>query len=463
MNARKPSSEPVPRPALVAARKHLRMRQEDAAEAIGVSLSTWSRWEQGKQKIRRAHRTRIAALFGVTLAEVDHWADGGDGAPSQGWPAEWTQTSADTVDSVSELWRWDVHPSRRTVLATLPWMPSYLGDWLLSWSLDPAASSRARSGTRRSVGIEDVHRVREASDAFAQMDHQFGGGLVRPAVIDFLHNTVGPMLRGTYTDEVGAALLTAAAVMTGLAGWQAYDLNQQGLAQAHFGKALQLAKAADDPLTSACLLMTMSQQAIDLHEPTWAVRLARAAMLAGEQADAAPRVRAGLLLREARANALAVELADARDTHTTLRVERMLGEAYATFTKARPGDDEPVWIHDLTEPEMAAEAGCVWRMIGRPAKAAQCAELALTGFGSRFPRSIQFNRIHRGQALLSLGELEAAITSAREAIPAANALTSQRCVQMVQTFDQELDAYRRERRVREWRDYLHTALTTSAA
>jgi DNA-binding XRE family transcriptional regulator len=457
------TSPPQSRRALVVARTRLGWRQEDAAEQVSVSVSTWSRWERGDLTPRAPARGRIARAFGVSLDEVDRWLNGADEPSAWPWAGPWVLSTTDTVEVVGELWRWDVHPSRRNVLATLPFLPTVLGDWLLSWSLDPGAESRAHRGAGPSVGMEDVHRVHDAIDAFSQMDHRFGGGLVRPAVVDYLHSHIGPLLRGRYTDEVGAALLSAAAAMTALAGWEAYDLLQHGLAQEYYGQALRLSKVADDPLTSAWVLTMLAQQAIDRHEASWARRLARAATQAGEQADAAPRVRAGLLLREARATALGVDLADTPDAHQARRVQRLLGRAEQAIADAGPGDDEPAWIHDLGPAEFAAEAGCTWRMVGEHDRAATCADKALAGFGSAFPRSTQFNKIHKAQALLRRGDLDEALAAAHGAIPAANSLTSRRTVELIREFDQELTPHAAELQVRNWRECLRTELRPSAA
>ncbi|MGJ6963009.1 hypothetical protein ACSDR0_13970 [Streptosporangium sp. G11] len=61
-----------------------------------------------------------------------------------------------------------------------------------------------------------------------------------------------------------------AAGMTELAGWTAFDLGHHGKAQHHFGQALKLAKAGNDPLAGAWVLMTLTQQAIYLRQPRWA-------------------------------------------------------------------------------------------------------------------------------------------------------------------------------------------------
>lgn len=476
------------RQALITARDDRGWTQAMAADRVGVAVSTWQRWECGKIMPHGPQMARIAGAFEVDLVVVRSWfaqgtaraverpvaadveqlvsadADAVEADPSVPWlRARLTHSSlADTVEVASDLWRWDVDPSRRALLSSLPFVPGALREWAASITLDPGPDGRAHSGNSgRAVGIEDVHRVHDAIDAFVDMDHRYGGKLTRPAIVHFLNVEVAPLLQGHYSDEVGSQLMSAAAAMTTLAGWSAYDLAQHGLAQSHYGQALALAKAADNPLTSAWILATASQQAIDLKHSKLAVRLARAAQMAGHDV-ASPRVRAVLLLREARASAIDVEFAETPNQSTITRVERILGAAEDAFTASTPGDEDPRWAHDLDHAELMAESGCVWRMIGQYRRAAEYAQAALNEFDSTFVRSRQFNMIHRGQALLGLGELDAALAVTREALPLSINQRSARSVALVRTFNRQLNAQATEPSVRDWRDQLRATLPSVA-
>ena len=451
-----------PRSKLIAARDAADLTQEQAAEGVGVSVTTWIRWEGGKTDVRRTNRDRIAELFEVPRSEVDQWID--EVAEPVPWePSKATFVSmADTVETVSELWRWDVDPTRRRLLGVLPFLPASLSEWLLSWSLDPSAETRAHTGSGSSVGLEDVQRIHVDMQAFDQMDRQHGGGRIRPAVVSYLNHQVTPLLDGTYSDEIGAQLMSAAALMTALAGWEAYDIGAHGLAQIHYGQALKLAKAADDSLTAARVLSILAQQAIDLRHPKLAVRLASAARQAGLRAEASPRVIAMLQLREATATALGVVLAESRDAHAAERVRRLIGMAEATFASISSSDREPTWIAYFTPAELVACAGCCWEMIGEHHRALDCAEQAVRDLGAGFPRAIQFNTVHAATARLGLNELDQALISAKKAVPMANTLTSRRTVELVKAFDKKLDPHAEEPRVRDWRDYLRTELRVAS-
>ena len=106
-------------------------------------------------------------------------------------------------------------------------------------------SRYARHGRRvagRQVGQTDVEAIREVTQTFLRLDNLFGGGRARPTVVRYLHDEVTPLLRsGNYSDAVGRELFAAAAELTRLAGWMAYDLEQHGLAQRYLIQALRLA------------------------------------------------------------------------------------------------------------------------------------------------------------------------------------------------------------------------------
>lgn len=442
-----------PRPRLAEARTRRGWSQEDAAERIGVSATTWSRWERGRQDVRPAYRARIAAECGVGLAQVASWLDGAPLAEPLPWssPAAGSSVGA-AVASATATWSADVDASRRQALAELPFVAGDLAEWLLAWSLDAPPETRARTAEGRRVGLSDVERIEAARTSFSQMDHLSGAGLVRPAVVDYLHHQVAPLLRGSYSDRVGGALLSAAAGVTRLAAWEAYDLLRPGLAQGEYEMSLALCKASDDTMTGAWVLAAMAQQAIDLREPVWAVRLARAARTSIQ--DPPGRVEALLLVREARATALGVHLADG-DRHSASRAERLLARAEEAFARPRNTTDEPTWVRSYAGAELVAESGCAWRLLGDAARAADCARRALADLDHAFARSAALNSVHLAEAHLAAGDLDAALDAARVAVPAIRPLTSHRPVQLVRGFTAAATAaHPRERRVAEWQTWL---------
>ncbi|MGW4638425.1 helix-turn-helix domain-containing protein [Sphaerisporangium sp. NPDC004334] len=451
--------EQAGRPELVRARRRRGLSQEAAAEAVGVSPTTWARWERGEQGVRARHRARMAVVFAVEAVEVERWVEGWAFVETPSWPlVDCGGGSLEaTVKSADLLWRYEMDPSRRHLLATLPFVPAALGEWLTSWTYDTPAASTARAGAGRAVGMADVQRINEARQAFSQMDQQFGAGLVRPVVIKYLNSVVTPLLHGRYDTNVGSELMIAAAGLTEMAGWTAFDLGHHGQAQHHFGQALSLAKAGGDLLTGAWVLMTLTQQAIYLRETKWAPRLAGAAVDAARQGAATPCVLAFMLIKQAGAIALQRRFADTREKHSLGCVERLLGDAERLHAQGPAGRD-PAWLTSYGQPGFAAALGACWQLAGEHARALACAETALRDYNERHPRAMQFTRVNAAEAYLGMRELEQALDTAKAAVPAARSLTSVRLVKRLREFAGQLEPYGDTMAVREFRDHLRSEL-----
>ncbi len=449
------------RPELVRARRRMGLSQDAMAEALWVSPTTWSRWERGRQEIRPVYRARMAEVFGVHPAEVERWVEGRAPVDTQAWllPDFSDLSLAATVKTAERLWRCDVDPDRRHLLAALPFVPGAFGSWLSAWSYGASETSAAYQGSGAAVGLSDVRRIVEARQAFEQMDHQFGAGLVRPAVVDYLNTAVAPLLRGRYDEKVGAELMTAAAGMTQMAGWTAFDLNHHGQAQHYFGQALTLAKIGDDPLTGAWVLATMTHQAIHLKQGAQAVWLARAAVDTARRAEAPPRVMAMLLVDEARATAMQTRPAETGDRHSAKRIERLLVEAERAYAQG-PTDRDPAWVAWEDEPELTGRMSRCWKLLGDHRRAADCAELAVHAFVGKRPRAAQLNQVNAAEAYLGMGEVEQAVDAARAAIPMARSLTSARSVDRLRKFSAKLEPYGTTIQVREFRAYLDGELAS---
>ncbi|MCA2176535.1 helix-turn-helix domain-containing protein [Nonomuraea glycinis] len=451
----------VGRPELVRARKRLGMSQEDAAEALLVTPTTLSRWERGAQDVRPVYRARIAQVFGVGGAEVERWLHCSDPVGTEVWPLpDFSDMSiAATVKAAAKLWRGELDLERRHLLGALPFVPAALDGWLSSWSYGAPAETAASQGSGQAVGLSDVQRINEMLQTFHTIDHQYGGGVVRPAVVDYLNTQVAPLLRGTYDDKVGSELLVAAVQMTLLAGWTAFDIGHHGQAQHYYGQALKLAKTADDPLAGARVLTTMSHQALHLNRSTYAVLLSRAAVDSARRAQASPRVMALMLTREARATAAQTQPARTGDGHAAKQVERLLGEAERAYGQG-PNDRDPAWLVGHDEPQMYAEMGSPWRLLGKHDRAAGYAEQAVREFDVRRPRSAQLNRLAAANAYLGKGEVEQAVDTVRTAVPVAGRMSSPRLVESIRQFDKRLKPYESTVQVREFRAYLDRQLAS---
>ncbi|CAM5258568.1 regulator [Streptomyces narbonensis] len=297
-------------------------------------------------------------------------------------------------------------------------------------------------GPGQRVSSGDVAALRSVGELFRTLDHAYGGGHARQALVRYLEHEAEPMLRGTYGESVGRRLFAAAADLTRLAGWTSYDIAAHGLAQRYFVQALRLAQAAGDRAYGSYVLLTMSCQAVYLGHGREAVQLARVAQQ-GVGPAAPPVVQAMLHAIEARGHAV---LGEARVCGASLvRAERAL-EA------ARPGDEVPYWARMFDEAQLADELGHCHRDLQQYRPAAQHAERALQLRAPGFARSRLFCRVVLATSRLALGELDQACALGAEAAQQASEMRSARAVEYVRDFERRLEPYRDAAAARTYRD-----------
>ncbi|MFE6915738.1 regulator [Streptomyces rubiginosohelvolus] len=297
-------------------------------------------------------------------------------------------------------------------------------------------------GPGQRVGTGDVAALRSVGELFRTLDHAYGGGHARQALVRYLEHEAEPMLRGTYGETTGRRLFAAVADLTRLAGWTSYDIAAHGLAQRYFVQALRLAQAAGDRGYGAYVLLTMSRQAVYLGHGREAVQLARVAQQ-GIGSAAPPLVQALLHAVEARGHAV---LGEARSCTAALtRAEHAL-------ETARPGDEVPHWARAFDEAQLADELGHCHRDLQQYRAAAQHAERSLALRAPAYARSRLFCRVVLASARLGLGELEQACQLGAEAAQQAAEMRSVRATEYVRAFERSLEPYRDAVAVRGYRD-----------
>lgn len=394
---------------------------------------------------------------------------------------EFAATPEEAVDIVSGLWRKDSgsHGELRKIAFTPAGLVVPSRDWLIGRADErvgraeerpgergvergrgePPAATLGRvpaQGTRAAVprqrGAErgpgqkvsggDVAALRSVGELFRALDHAYGGGHARQALVRYLEHEAEPMLRGTYGETLGRRLFAAAADLTRLAGWTSYDIAAHGLAQRYYVQALRLAQAAGDRAYGSYVLVTMSRQAVYLGHGREAVQLTRVAQQ-GVGSAAPPLVQALLHAAEARGHGV---LGDARACNAALaRAERAL-------ESARPGDDVPHWARAYDEAQLADEIGHCHRDLQQYRSAIRHAERALQLRAPAFARSRLFSRVVLASARLGLGELEQACALGAEAALQASEMRSVRATEYVREFERRLEPYRDAGPVRTYRD-----------
>lgn len=377
---------------------------------------------------------------------------------------EFAASPEEAVDIVSGLWRKDSgsHAELRKIAFTPAGLVVPSRDWLIGRADDrvgrgePAAPRipaqgrpalpRQRSQTERGPGQKvtggDISALRSVGELFRALDHAYGGGHARQALVRYLEHEAEPMLRGAYGEQTGRRLFAAAADLTRLAGWTSYDIAAHGLAQRYFVQALRLSQAAGDRAYGSYVLVTMSRQAVYLGHGREAVQLARVAQQ-GVGSSAPPVVQALLHSVEARGHGVLGEVRAC--TASLVRAERAL-------ESARPGDEAPYWARFFDEAQLADEFGHCHRDLQQYRAAAQHAERSLQLRAPGFARSRLFCRVVLASARLGLGELDQACQLGAEAAGQAAEMRSVRAVEYVRDFERRLEPYRDAAPVRGYRD-----------
>jgi tetratricopeptide (TPR) repeat protein len=408
-----------------------------------------TRWLRGQQP-RGTTPALIAEVFTRRLGRRLSAQDIGLDACAPVYAGlEYAGSPEEAVDIVTGLWRKDT--GSQTDLRKIAFTPAGLvvpsRDWLIGRTGEhvargepgPAAEGpgvprpRNPTGARPNrVNAGDIAALRSVGDLFRSLDHAYGGGHARQALVRYLEHEAAPMLRSSYGEGLGRRLFASVADLTRLAGWTSYDIGANGLAQRYFVQSLRLAQAAGDRLYGGYVLVTMSRQAVYLGHGREAVQLARVAQQ-GVGTSAPPVVQALLHAAEARGHGLLGEVRAC--TASLLRAERALDSA-------RPEDDRPYWARFFDEAQLADEFGHCHRDLRQYRAAAQHAERSLQLRGPAYARSRLFCRTVLASARLGLGEVEAACALGAEAMQQAADMRSARALEYVRDFGRRLDTHR---------------------
>ncbi|WP_193319054.1 hypothetical protein [Nonomuraea phyllanthi] len=346
---------------------------------------------------------------------------------------EFTHTWQEGIATVTALWRADVERRRFLIDSTFAIGAGSVG--AVRWLTSPSEGHLGGTGSRR-VGRADVAAIREVTRSFGELDNRFGSGRVRSSVVRYLDTAVSPLLKdGLYDDDTGRQLAAAAAELTRLAGWMAYDMEQHGLAQRYLIQALRLARGADDHTLGGEILAGMAHQAIYMGQSAHALDLARAAQQSARRAGVHTLLASAQVL-EAHAHA---GLGDARACGVSLHA------AEQAFDARRPSD-EPAWLSYFDEAYLSAKFAHCFRDLGEGERAVRQARRSLDMDG-RYVRGRMFNLSLLAAGLMQCGELEEACAAAGDAFALAGELQSARSRSYVADLRRRLEPYRSERPV----------------
>jgi len=332
------------------------------------------------------------------------------------FPLAWTAG----IHTAGQLYRADVE--RRRTLGS-GYSPAAYPSAATRWLTHPPGVEPAHRGRMR-VGRPEIDAIKQMTRAFYDLDNRVGGGRIRTTVVQYLDSNVAPLLRGTYTSEIGRELFSAAAELTKAVGWMAYDCEDHGLAQRYLVQALRMAQTAGDHGLCAEILAAMGHQATYIGRAGEAVDLARAAQSAAARSGH-PALVAECHLIEAHGHA---GLSDARATSGALRA----GER--AFEKDDP--NPPDWLAFFDGAYLSAKIAHCFLALGSDAQTAVYAERSLE-MNEGYVRGRVFNLLMLATAHAP-GDPEEAVRVGDIALGLVEGLQSKRALSYLRRLDHRL-------------------------
>jgi tetratricopeptide (TPR) repeat protein len=413
--------------------KGLAKRMKDAAAQRGISLGTThvsvQRWRDGS-----GIQPQTAALMADVLsAKLGRRITPGDlgffdhTRPATPEPLGYPSTVPDVLSMLDGLAqeRADTVVSEQLIVSD-----SDLSSAVLSWMIARPDGIQSDRPAQQRVGMRDVRAIRDAAATFMQLDFKYGGGHGHKALRHYFRHEVLPLLSASYSEKVGTALFGAAAEVSQLLAWTAYDSGNHRLAHRYLTSTLRLSQVIDDRMFGARILGNLSHQANYLGNHTQAIQLARAAV-EGAKGRATPRAMANYWAMEARA------LSNAGDrTGASLA----MNQSERHFERAE-GVDDPPWLSYFDDAELLGEFCHCFRDLRMRREAVEHAQRAVDSTDPQYARTLGFCRMVLAQSQLLNGELEAAVTTASLAVDGGDSLQSSRFQRYVSDFQAEVSAY----------------------
>jgi tetratricopeptide (TPR) repeat protein len=299
-------------------------------------------------------------------------------------------------------------------------------DWLLA---DPEPLRAVDAGGR--VGTATVEALGCLVAELRRRDDEEGGADLLDLVEPELQFVARLMTRGSYPETVSRALHLRLAELAELAGWVAYDAGRYATAAHYFAAALAASEAAGDRVFGSYVLAMWGFAETDAGRPSDAVTMLRSAE-AGVRGSAGPKVHAVLGTWEARAAARGGRAA-------RRQFERTLAHAGEVYARGA-ADDGPDWAYWMIQPELTAEAGRGFTLVGDWRTAVTYLTQGLAALGPGYQRDRALYLSYLAEAYLAGGDVDRARARADEAAAALPALRSPRVAEHLESVTGQLAA-----------------------
>lgn len=258
-----------------------------------------------------------------------------------------------------------------------------------------------------------VQYLRSCSDTLCRQEQVVGGAGVLKQSLRAWHRARRMLEEGSYSDQTGRELMSAAGDLAIRAGWASYDSgDQRGLARQLYTEALLLAGHAGDDALAAHVLENMTLQSLNLAR-AGRPGLAREAIKFSERAaelarrDPAPRLHALIAAREAVAYSL---LGDSHGFQSA--ISRSWREL-----EREAGDDDPLWLRFMGPAEAKTHEARGLVLLGEAEAAVELCQGSLQDPGLG-PRNRAFYHAQLASTLAASGDATSAVSEGFAVLPA---------------------------------------------
>ncbi|MFE6768077.1 sporulation protein [Streptomyces fimicarius] len=385
----------------------------------------------------------------VGLAEIGM---GGAETPDAAMGLDFPRDPTDAVGVATSFWS---SVNRRDFLTTgaSGFAVSAFTTLVTRWLVAPADETAHHSGGDQ-VGRADLGELREAAADARRWDSKYGGGNWRAdSVTVCLQERAVPLLRGSFSDQVGRELFSVTGELSRLAGWTAFDVGEHDVAQRHFIQALRLARAGGDIQLGCYVLTTMAMQSLLRGFSGEAIDMTQGAF---ERAKgwAVPRVLAFTKLIEARAHA--------REGNAQAASRALAASETLLERSQDDSGDEPGWIDFYHHARLSADAAEVFRDLKNPKAALAWNQRATAMPPDAFTRSVGMRLAIVGTAHLQARDLDHGLNLGNRSVDTLARVRSSRALDYVREFTITLTPWRCEPPVRAFLRRTHTELGIAA-
>lgn len=406
-----------------------------------VSREEVSRWERGKRSPSAYWLPWLAQTLDVPRAVLEQAKATAD--PLDGDLAEQLAflTSKSVIDSP-----WTTVGTVAALTATARGGPmdrrgfliasgSALSAIAMNWTgAEQEVVAASRAGRRLSPELLDI--LDRQLDHLRRLDDVMGGGdLLQQAVAQY--QTMSTLAgEASYDGQLGRRLYSLVSESARICGWTHFDQGMHARAQEYFITSLRASASSGDAAVGAHALAFMTIQTYTVGNPQDAVGLIQTAQEKASRTTT-PRVRAMLHARAGRA------LSKTGDVQGCARELDSARDAFAQGSR----DDDPPWIYWMTADEIARTAGSSALELGDPRRAIEHYAAATTG---SYARDNALALARAAEAYLTLGDVDAACTTATQAFTLGGDVNSNRPVEALSDFRELLAPHRDARAARDY-------------